>query len=497
MAESILWYDLETFGVDPAYDRVAQFAAIRTDPELRELDDGHMLFCRPTPDYLPDPKSCLLTGIGPERCLADGLPEYAFFSRVNALLSQPGTCGAGYNSIRFDDEFVRYGLYRNLYDPYRREYQDGNTRWDLLDVMRAAADLRPEGLVWPRDAEGRPSFRLEALSQANGIEHSHAHDALADVRATIALARLLRARQPRFFDWAWRQRSKEAVKRQVNLHKRLPFVHVSGMLGGPRGHTSLMAPIVTMPGNPNCILCYDLRYDPAELLALDPAAVRRRIFTKSDELSEAGLERIHIKGVHLNRSPFVAPPRILEEDGAAERLGIDLAACRAHWQALRGEALLAQKLIKVYEREQRPADADPDFSLYAGFATDRDRTFLDAAHYEADQERPAAESAAALLELARRLQFDDRKYNELLRRFAARNWPGALPDDEAKRWKSFCASRLLMPPGDRLVNLDFYRRKVAEHMADTQLPAPGKLVLRDLADWAARLDREILAWPGP
>ena len=114
---SFLWYDYETFGLDPRWDRVAQFAAIRTDLELQQIEEPIMWYCRPADDYLPEPQACLLTGITPQQALAKGLPEVEFMRRINAAMCQPETCVVGYNNLRFDDEFTRYGLYRNLLDP--------------------------------------------------------------------------------------------------------------------------------------------------------------------------------------------------------------------------------------------------------------------------------------------------------------------------------------------------------------------------------------------
>jgi len=196
-ATTFFWHDYETFGRDPRRDRPAQFAGVRTDLELNEVDAPVMHFCQPAPDFLPDPESCLLTGILPQHCQAQGVPEHAFAARIEAELARPGTVGVGYNSIRFDDEVTRFLFWRNLIDPYAREWKDGCGRWDLLDVVRAAWALRPDGIAWPTNDEGRPSFRLEHLTTANGLAHEAAHDALSDVRATIAMARLVRARQPR------------------------------------------------------------------------------------------------------------------------------------------------------------------------------------------------------------------------------------------------------------------------------------------------------------
>ncbi|OPH11538.1 exodeoxyribonuclease I [Azospirillum brasilense] len=133
---TFFWHDYETFGADPRRDRPAQFAGIRTDADLNEIGEPVMIYCRPAPDYLPDPESCLLTGITPQLCLERGLPEHEFAARIEAELARPGTIGVGYNTIRFDDEITRFMFWRNLIDPYAREWQNECGRWDLLDVAR-------------------------------------------------------------------------------------------------------------------------------------------------------------------------------------------------------------------------------------------------------------------------------------------------------------------------------------------------------------------------
>ncbi len=193
MAElSFYWHDYETWGADPSRDRPSQFAGIRTDAELNVIGDPLMIYCRPTMECLPQPMACAVTGITPQKALDEGLDERAFMAAIHRELAAPGTCGVGYNSIRFDDEVTRYGLYRNFYDPYAREWKDGNSRWDLIDVVRLCCALRPDGIEWPLREDGTPSFKLEVLTAANGIGHEAAHDALSDVHATISLARLIR-----------------------------------------------------------------------------------------------------------------------------------------------------------------------------------------------------------------------------------------------------------------------------------------------------------------
>ena len=212
---SFFWHDYETFGRVPRRDRPAQLAGVRTDAELVEIDEPVMLHCQPPTDALPDPESCLLTGITPQHCLAHGVPEHAFAAAIEKQLARPGTVGVGYNSIRFDDEVTRFLFWRNLIDPYAREWQNGCGRWDLLDVVRCTRALRPDGIEWPVNDDGKASFKLEHLTAANGLAHEAAHDALSDVRATIALARLIRARQPRLWEFCLKLRRKEAVLAEI------------------------------------------------------------------------------------------------------------------------------------------------------------------------------------------------------------------------------------------------------------------------------------------
>ena len=262
---TFLWHDYETFGAVPRRDRPAQFAGIRTDAELNEIGDPIMLYCQPAPDFLPDPQSCLITGITPQQCLEWGVPEYKFAAAIEAAFSQAGTIGVGYNTIRFDDEITRHLFWRNLIDPYAREWQNNCGRWDLLDVVRMTYALRPEGIEWPLRDDGKPSFKLEHLARANGLIHEAAHDALSDVRATIALARLIRSKQPKLFDFCLQLRRKDKVSTEMGLHldraERAPFLHVSGMFPAERGCIGLVYPLGAHPTNKNEILVWDCRHD--------------------------------------------------------------------------------------------------------------------------------------------------------------------------------------------------------------------------------------------
>jgi len=222
VSSSFLFYDLETFGADPRRSRIAQFAAIRTDETLQEIDEPIDFLVRPANDLLPSPDATMVTGLAPQRALAEGVPECEAFSRIFEEMSRPQTCTLGYNSLRFDDEFVRFGLYRNFFDAYEREWRGGNSRWDLLDVMRLAHALRPDGIVWPTREDGATSFKLEHLALANDVRTGDAHEALSDVRALIGLARRFRSAQPKLWDYALQLRDKRFAAGIAALSGRTP-----------------------------------------------------------------------------------------------------------------------------------------------------------------------------------------------------------------------------------------------------------------------------------
>ncbi|MEQ1689588.1 MAG: exodeoxyribonuclease I, partial [Sphingopyxis sp.] len=325
---TFLWHDYETFGVNTRSDRPAQFAAIRTDADLNEIGEPMMCYCQPAPDYLPDPQSCLITGITPQTCLTRGVTEAEFAAQIEAALSEPNTIGVGYNTIRFDDEITRFLFWRNLIDPYAREWQNGCGRWDILDVVRAAYALRPDGINWPTGVDGRTSFRLELLTAANHISHEAAHDALSDVRATIALAKLIRDKQPKLFDFCFKLHKKDAVTEQISLHAPRPFVHISGMIPVEQGCVMIAYPLAQHPTNKNETIVWDCAHDPGELATLDVATLRTRLFSKADALP-AGVTRLPIKSIHINKSPIVSPLNTLSA-AQIQQWGLDMDSIKAN-----------------------------------------------------------------------------------------------------------------------------------------------------------------------
>ena len=428
---SIFWYDYETTGINPRCDRPLQVAGLRTDFDLNVIDEPVNLYCRPADDILPHPAACAITGITPGQLTEHGLSEADFMTRVHAELAAPGTCGAGYNTLRFDDEMTRYSLYRNFFDPYAREWQGGNSRWDLIDVVRAAYALRPDGLAWPTDEEGRVTLRLERLTEANGIDHGNAHEALSDVRATIALARLIREKQPKLYDWLFHLRSKQKVMDQIRLLQ--PMVHISGRFSAARSYVGVVLPLAWHPRNKNALIVCDLHLDPQGLFDLDAETLRQRLYTRREDLAEGELP-VPLKLIHINKCPVVAPMSVLRPDDQ-QRLGLDMALYQARALRLNDARQVWQdKIQAIYAREDFTQSQDPEQQLYDGFIGDRDRRLC-------EQVR-----AADPAQLAQgHWPFDDERLPELLFRYRARNFFDTLSFEEQERWRIFCQQRLSDP----------------------------------------------------
>lgn len=472
--ETFYWHDYETWGTDPSVDRPAQFAGVRTDAELNVISEPLRLYCRPAPDVLPHPEACLVTGIAPQKALNEGVSEAEFVARIHVELAAPGTCGVGYNSIRFDDEVTRYTLYRNFFDPYEREWTNGNSRWDIIDMVRLCYALRPEGIEWPM-VEGRVSFRLELLTQANGISHESAHDAYADVEATIKLARLVKTRQPQLFDYVLRHKHKSRVAELIDLVNRKPLLHISSRFGADSGCAALVMPLAMHPVNKNAVIVVDLSADPADLIALSAEQIGARVFRAQGDLPE-GENRIPLKLVHLNKCPVLVTPKMLDDKTAA-RLKIDRDRCERHWRILLG-ADLKTKVQQVMGGGEFAPRKDPERQLYDGFIGDADKKVM------------AQVRAADAAQLAQQnFVFQDKRLREMFWRYKARNFPQSLNPTEKAQWLEFCRDRL--ENGDEgILSVPQLQERIRQIDEAGHLNKDQKIVLQQLFRYSRALAQE-------
>ncbi len=473
MQESFFWHDYETFGADPARDRPAQFAGLRTDMDLNPVGDPVSFYCQPADDSLPHPEACLLTGITPRQCQKDGLPEHEFAARILAELGAPGTCGVGYNSIRFDDEVTRHLFFRNFIDPYAREWQNGNSRWDLIDVLRLAHSIRPEGLEWPL-VNGAPTFRLEALTAANGLQHESAHDALSDVWATLALARRLREAQPRLFKHLLTQRSKAELRKLIRLPRRQPLFHVSSKIPASQGCCALVVPLAWHPTNANGVIVYDLRADPAELGTLPVEELRARLFSRTADLEDRQVARIPLKVVHLNKCPVLLEPAVLKtvDPVRLQQFGLNGDTLRENLERLRGLPDLEAKLAAVYAQEAIAETPDPELSLYTGgFFSDRDRRLIEQVGRLAPADLGSHEFG-----------FQDARLTTLLFRYRARNFPDTLSEEEMVDWDAYRYQRLTGGIDPAILTFERYFRIIDDLVASGRL-TPSQVEMMTELRW--------------
>lgn len=433
--QSIFWHDYETFGADTRKDRPCQFAGVRTDLDLNIIEEPITLYCKPSDDFLPAPEACLITGITPQVAYKEGLIEAEFAKQIHNIFSVPETCVAGYNSIRFDDEISRNLFYRNFYDPYEREWKNGNSRWDIIDLVRLTYALRPEGINWPADEQGIPSFRLEKLTEANGIQHEAAHDAMSDVYATIAVAKLIKEKQPQLYDYVFNHRIKQSLTPMLDIDNLKPVFHVSSKFPASLGCSALVVPLFKHPTNNNAFVSFDLRQDPASLSELTVDEIHSRLYSSNTALQEANKFRPALKAIHVNKCPMLSPASVIKSI-SEERLAqwdLNPERMQEHLNWIRTNPDFIAKIHAVFNKpNELPKDTDPDLMIYSGFLGGVDKQL--SAEVRAANEWELAEN---------RYNFVDPRLSELLLRYKARNYPSSLNDEEQDQWEKYKAFKLL------------------------------------------------------
>ena len=426
---SFYFYDLETSGINARTSRIMQFGGIRTSKDL-EIEDEWMVHVKMTDEILPEPDAVLLTGITPQKTLEEGVSEAEFLKEFSRRALKRNTTILGYNNIRFDDEFMRYTLWRNFYDAYEWQWRDGRSRWDLLDVMRMTRALRPEGIEWPMDG-GKPTNRLELLTKANNIDHG-AHDALGDARATLELARLVRKHNPKLFEFLYNARTKEGVNKVISPKNPKPFIYSSGRYSSDFEKTTAAVVLAPHPSNGNGYLVYDLRVDPSEYLDWTTQQMANRIFMSYKDRKESGLASFPVKILQINKAPAVAPMGVLD-DAAQKRIQLNIQDVESNLKKLSQSTEFIKNIARVWagDKKQFKSANDPDVQLYDGFLDEDDREQMRFVRGLDDEKRSQLQSP-----------FTDKRLNALWPRYLARNFPQNLSEEQKKEWEDFRIQRL-------------------------------------------------------
>lgn len=424
MSKTFFFYDLETSGLNPREDRIMQFAGIRTDENFNQVGEPYNILVKLNDDTLPSPDAVMVTGITPQSTQADGLTEAEFARVLIEEIFIPDTITLGFNSIRFDDEFVRALLWRTFRDPYEWAWRDGRSRWDMLDVVRMTRALRPDGINWPI-VDGKATNRLELLSAENGLVHTKAHDALSDVEALIAVTKLIKGKQPQLFDYLLQLRSKSQVKDLVNLDTKKPFVYTSGRYDAEYEKTTVAFPLTSAPnGN---VLVYDLRYDPTQLVQLDKKQLSAKVYATYEERKTEGFVKVPVKPLQYNRCPAIAPLGVLEQGDGWKKISLDHDLVEKHMKILLAYPEFAENLREIYEsRPEFKKLPDPEAQLYDGFVGDRDKIRIEAV---------AAADANTLADFSP--EFSDERLSPLLLHYKARSFPTSLAESEVLEWEDW------------------------------------------------------------
>lgn len=483
---SFLWHDYETTGINARCDRPTQFAAIRTDADLNEIGEPVDIVCKTPDDIMPGATAALLTGIMPQRCHEDGMLEADFAARIHQEMMQPGTCAVGFNTLKFDDEFTRNLFYRNLRDPYEREWAGGNSRWDIIDMVRTCHAFRPDGIVWPEGEDGSISFRLEDMAKANGLVLERAHDALSDVRSTIALAKLIKQAQPKLFDHMLELRDKKSVLALLQDPKRRVLAHVATAYGKEKHCVGLVVPIGPHPTNKNGVIVADLSIDPEEWLNLDPEEIADRIAWKPMQDQSEPRPRAFVRTIQANKCPALFSAGIVKEN--PQRFGFfDFAKIQENWSRIcQDETLLARVQIAIgINEEKRESSNDPELGIYNGFVGNQDKSLLKEAL------RAPPEQLAS-----RRFNFADPRLGTLLFRYRARNWPETLGPEEREDWLGFCKDRLTQESEHSPRTIEAFRKELQD-LVDKGLTQEGSAEHVALTQWADHKQAWVDALPRP
>jgi exodeoxyribonuclease-1 len=402
--KSLVLFDLETTGLERRYDQPVQFAAIRLDANLGELDNVNWL-ARPQKHIIPAPAALATHGRGIDQILSAPLSHYELMTLIEELaIRWAPAIWLGFNSLRYDDEIVRYNLYAALRQPYAMQYH-GNSRADVMQASRLASVLDPGSINVPRNG-GKATFKLELLAPANGFSEHDAHDALGDARAAAHMLRIIAVNAPSTWALLSSLVNKHTV---VELLQRNEFVIVVEHFG-----TAVARPVVPICPNPEYPtewLAIDVTSDPAALLGLG-----------TEDLANAfAQQKRQLCRLRTNAMPLIVPATL---PGASRLLAANIAPdVPARAQLLHADRGFGERLNRAAAlgRREYPKAANVEDRLYEGgfFPLGTDQDLIHHFH-AADPEDKLAVLHAMQDDRARQLGLRV-MYNE---------WPDVLPADE-------------------------------------------------------------------
>ncbi len=416
MNYNYLFYDIESTGLNPCFDQVLQFAAIRTDLELNELE-RHEIRIKLNPDIIPSPKAILVHQQGIDQ-MQNGVSEYEGIKTIHKLLNQPGTISLGYNTLGFDDEFLRFSFYRNLLTPYTHQFANQCSRMDIypLTVMYYLFDH--ESINWPV-IDDKVSFRLENINACNQLASGMAHDAMVDVEATVALAKKLKSNQ-KIWDFCCgymqkntdTSRIKQLQKTQMIGDNNYPLAYVIHSKIGVKN--AFMAPVISIGQHrayKNQTLW--LRLDNINLAAMDPKDIPEKIFVIKKKMGEEViiLPKLERYAHHISTDRH-------------EQAALNLA-----WLQNNSEKFTQIESYHQHYTYPKVDNIDADAALYdLPFASRAQQATMQKFHQAAAADKP---------EIAKQLNCPAK--HELAQRLLCKHYPATVAKEDQQDFENYCA----------------------------------------------------------
>ena len=363
-----VFYDTETTGTQTAFDQILQFAAIWTDEEFNVLERFNIR-CQLLPHIVPAPGALRVTGVTPAMLTDPTMPShYQAIRQIRAqLLAWSPATFIGFNSLDFDEVLLRQALFQTLHPAYLTN-TDGNRRSDVMRIAHAASIFAPENIDVPTDDRGRETFRLDRLAPANGFNHEGAHEAMADVEATMHMARLIRKRDPAIWAALDRATTKSAVKNLVT--EQSVFTLTERYFG--RTYSWLVTPCGQNPEYDAQLAVFDLYYDPEDY----------RQLSTEDLVDVLSTRPKVIRSLRTNAQPIIMPAEDAPQNVKALAIPPDeltrrIAVIQAD-KDFRERVGLAQALRFADETPSPYAEA----RIYDGFPSNSDQTLMAQFHDE-------------------------------------------------------------------------------------------------------------------
>ncbi len=468
--KTYLWYDYETFGADPKRDRIAQFAGIRTDENFKIIDKVEH-YCKLSEDYIPNYQACLITGITPQMANRRGMNEEKLSEAIYREFTKVNTVSIGYNSLKFDDEVTRNLFYRTLRDPYIREWKDGCSRWDFLRGVMGFYTVSRNKIIWPKSEDNKTSFKLEKLTEINGIKHKKAHDAMSDVKATIDMAKLLWERDKKLYNYIMSLRDKNFVNNL--LREEQFFIHSDFSYGYDRDYTTLLYKVNIVKMGANDVIFLDLNTDLNLLKELEIDKLKELMYMKKEELAEGSYSRPGVKMLRTNQIPLLFKWNDYKDRGEFKWVDLEYKVKLAR----EIEMKYGHKLAKLFENKKYNEVLDVELDIYSGFPSPTDKGQFTLIHQDVKGYRP---------------NFENKKYNELYYRWKAKNYFDLLSDNEKEDWKRYCYKLLEGELGrEDILTFKTFEKEIEKARIDYKEDSESLEIIEKVYKYVVKLRREI------